>query len=303
VAERLLPSGVVYFLSDYWPASVDMHTKYWQKPARRWYMRLPRRLLSKFALAMIEREGRPKLKFEHAICVSAAVRQILVDAGIPLQQAHVIHGGTRLDGFRSIRQRSFNGSQLNLLYAGQLVEHKGVHTAVEAVAKLVKERNVRNLHLNVVGAGHPAYEASLARRVKDAHLEDYVSFKGRVAKEEMPEILEQADVLVFPSIYEEPFARMTQEAMLAGLVVVGTTTGGTKEILEDGENGLTFEAEDADDLARQLERLLDDPAFCTRLATSARRTVIEQFTLDRMVDRIEGYLELVAGDLQEAHRG
>ncbi|MFW5943604.1 MAG: glycosyltransferase family 4 protein, partial [Chloroflexota bacterium] len=293
VAEQLMPGRVVYFISDYWPASADMHTTYWQKPGRHVVTRPIRALLSKIALDMIAQEGRPALQFRRAICVSEAVRQILIDAGLPFHDAQVIHGGTRLNGFRSIRPRSFDDGQLKLLYAGQLAQHKGVHTAIEAVAKLVHGQGVRDVHLNVVGAGHPVYERSLARLVKRKQLDSFVTLKGRVDKEQMPDVLAQADVLLFPSIYEEPFARMTQEAMLAGLVVVGTTTGGTKEILDEGYNGLTFPAGDAEQLARQVSRLVYNPEFCRRLSTNARRTVLDNYTLDTMVARIEAYLQQI----------
>jgi glycosyltransferase involved in cell wall biosynthesis len=106
----------------------------------------------------------------------------------------------------------------------------------------------------------------------------------------MPALLQQFDILIFPSIYEEPLARMTQEAMVSGLVVIGTTTGGTKEILMDGETGFTFAPEDADGLAKQVTRLILDPDLCYRVAEAGRQTVLENFTLDKMVQEIEVYL-------------
>jgi glycogen(starch) synthase len=78
--------------------------------------------------------------------------------------------------------------------------------------------------------------------------------------------------------------------MAAGLVVVGTTTGGTKELLRDGETGLTFAPEDADGLAEQVTRLIIDPDLCCRLAQAGRQTVLENFTLGRMAQQIEDYL-------------
>ena len=106
--------------------------------------------------------------------------------------------------------------------------------------------------MTLVGSGHPDYEAFLRDLVERERLQDFVTFHEPVSKDEMPAVLQQFDVLIFPSIYEEPLARMTQEAMASGLVVVGTTTGGTKEILRDGETGLTFAPEDADGLAEQV---------------------------------------------------
>jgi glycosyltransferase involved in cell wall biosynthesis len=158
------------------------------------------------------------------------------------------------------------------------------------MARLVNKRRIDQINLTLVGSGHPDYEAFLRDLVERERLHNYVTFHKPVSKDKMPAILQQFDVLIFPSIYEEPLARITQEAMASGLVVVGTTTGGTKEILRDGETGLTFAPEDAEGLAEQVVRLITDPDLCCRLAQAGRQTVLENFTLDRMVQEIEAYL-------------
>lgn len=287
-AERLMPGRTVYFLSDYWPAAQSMHASYWRRPARHWYTRLPRKLLQTIALRMLAVEKLDKPAFRHTICVSAAVRDILIDRGIPLQEARVIHGGTRLNGFSRIPERDFSARPLKALYAGQLVQHKGVHTALQAMARL-RDTN-GNFTLDIVGAGSPRYESSLRDFVNQYDLEDCITFHGQVPKTDIPAVLRDAHVLIFPSVYQEPFARTLQEAMLAGLVVVGTTTGGTPEILRQDHNGLTFPPQDAQRLAAQLRRLSQDPALCARLAHTARCTVLESYTLEHMIDGIENYL-------------
>ena len=290
LAEQLLPGRVVYYLSDYWPAAIDMHTAYWKSPAQRWPMQVLKRVLSKVAMSRLVKEGQPDLKLEQVICVSARVRELLVEAGLPIQQARIIYGGTDIERFLAVRKRDYRYGHLKMLYAGQLVQHKGVHTAIEAMAKLVNQREIDQITLTLVGSGHPDYEAFLHDLVERERLHDFVTFHKPVSKDKMPAILQQFDVLIFPSIYEEPLARITQEAMASGLVVVGTTTGGTKEILKDGETGLTFAPEDADGLAEQVARLIIDPDLCCRLAQAGRQTVLENFTLDKMVKEIEAYL-------------
>ena len=290
LAERLLPGRVVYYLSDYWPVALDMHTTYWQLPARRWPIQLLKRVLSKVAMSMLAKESQPDLKLEKVICVSNRVRDLLVEAGLPIEHACIIHGGTDIERFLEVRKRDYRSRPLKLLYAGQLVQHKGVHTAIEAMAKLVKELRTGQIHLTLVGSGHPDYEAVLRDLVERKSLGDYITFHSPVSKGEMPALLQQFDILIFPSIYEEPLARMTQEAMVSGLVVIGTTTGGTKEILRDGETGFTFAPEDGDGLAEQVTRLLTDPDLCYRVAEAGRQTVLEGFTLDKMVQEIEAYL-------------
>jgi glycosyltransferase involved in cell wall biosynthesis len=209
---------------------------------------------------------------------------------LPIQDSRIIHGGTDVERFLGVRKRDYLSGHLKLLYAGQLVRHKGVHTTIEAMARLVNERGINQITLTLVGAGHPDYEAFLRDLVERERLQDFVTFHEPVSKDKMPAILQQFDILIFPSIYEEPLARMTQEAMASGLVVVGTTTGGTKEILRDGETGFTFAPEDAEGLAEQVTRLLLDPDLRCRLAQAGRQTVLENFTLDKMVNEIEAYL-------------
>jgi len=297
LAEQLLPGRVVYYLSDYWPSAVDMHTTYWQLPARGWLMQLPKQILSKIAMSMLVKESQPTLKLKHVICVSGRVRDLLVDAGLPIRHARIIHGGTDVQRFMNVRERDYLAGDLKLLYAGQLVQHKGVHTAIEAMARLINERGINQINLTLVGSGHPDYEAFLHNLVEREGLQDHVIFHDPISKDEMPALLQQFDGLIFPSIYEEPLARITQEAMAAGLVVVGTTTGGTKEILKDGETGLTFAPEDASGLAEQIARLMADPDLRRCLAQAGRQTIKEEFTIDRMVKEIEAYLQDVINDL------
>jgi glycogen(starch) synthase len=177
--------------------------------------------------------------------------------------------------------------ELCMLYAGSLVWHKGVHTAVAAFDILARQNRLDGLTLTIVGSGHPDYEAQLREMVTEAGLETVVTFRGRVPREQMPALLQEFDVLIFPSTWEEPLARMTQEAMAAGLVVIGTLTGGTGEILIEGETGLTFPPEDADVLAAQMARLHDDPTLLRELAQQARQRVQTQFDIRRMIDEIE----------------
>ncbi|MCA9957687.1 MAG: glycosyltransferase family 4 protein, partial [Anaerolineales bacterium] len=151
------------------------------------------------------------------------------------------------------------------------------------------------LKLTILGSGAPAYEAYLRQQAQELGVIDLIEFRGFVPREQMPAILAAHDVLVFPSIWAEPLARMVQEAMACGLVVIGTDTGGTPEILYDGENGLVFPADDAQTLAAKMNLLLQDRSLPLTLAQAARRTVEARFTLERMVDELEAYFAQVIG--------
>jgi glycosyltransferase involved in cell wall biosynthesis len=256
-------------------------------------------------LALLARENhRPPLSFKHAICVSAATRTGLVGAGLPLAHARVIHTGIDAQPYLDLQPepRSHHDNQdLKLLYAGRLVEEKGVDTAILALEKLRAAHGLRRLRLTVAGSESADYESHLRRMVTQAGLDEQVTFLGHVPAEEMPRLLQQFDVLLIPSIWPEPFSRMLLEGMISGLVVVATSTGGTPEIVTDDENGLLFAPGDAEGLARGLLRLTADPTLRCRLAQAGRQTVIERYTETTMMDEIEGYLQEVAGTPARAY--
>lgn len=286
--ETLCPERLVYYLANSWPTDLDAHTAYWQnQEGRFWKVKAPiGRLLSRTILAG-EAQVRPR--FDRILCVSAFIQRYLVEqVGVPVENTRVIHNGIDLQAFSPPEHRDWEPGRLRLLYAGSLVPHKGVHTAVEAMTRLPQLEQVT---LTIIGSGHSDYEAGLRRTVAEHNLEGRVHFWPRVSRDEIPQMLSQFDALVFPSIWEEPLARMMQEAMASGLVVIGTPTGGTPELLVDGENGLAFEPENAGMLAEKIALLARDLPLRERMARAARAAVEARFSIDRMGDELEAYFE------------
>jgi len=306
LAEARYPDNVIYRFASYWPTLPTQHEFYWRVPGRKWYSRLPKLMLGHVALAMLARENQhPPLTFEHAICVSDATRNTLVDAGIPVANARVIYTGVEARPYFTGEQHQLghDNRTLNLLYAGRLSPDKGIDTAIKAVTKLVVGHGQRNIRLSLAGSGSIEYESYLRRLVNHAELTDYVSFLGWVPPEEMPKLLRNFDVLLVPSTWPEPFARVVLEGMISGLVVVATPTGGTAEILTDGENGLLFAPGNVEDLAQKIACLADDPGLRRGLALAGQRTVLERFTATKMIDEIEDFLqEITAASFQPVRR-
>jgi len=297
LAEARYAEKVVYRFATYWPTLPSQHELYWRAPGRNWYSGILKRVLGHFALAMLDTEVQQyPLNFKHAVCVSAATRNILVEAGIPISNARVIYTGLDINRYLNGErfQRRQDERSLNLLYAGRLASDKGISTAIEAMAKLVFGQGRRDIKLSLAGSGSPEYENHLRLLVNQAGLTDYVSFLGWVSPEEMPKLLQNFDVLLVPSIWAEPFARVVVEGMISGLVVMATPTGGTTEILSDGENGVLFAAGDAEDLSQKIVCVAADPELRRRLIRAGRQAVLERFTKTKMMDEIESYLQEVA---------
>jgi glycosyltransferase involved in cell wall biosynthesis len=126
--------------------------------------------------------------------------------------------------------------------------------------------------------------------VTDFDLTNHVEFVGKVSREAIPEWLGKFDIYLFTSIWPEPMARSVMEAMAAGLLVIGTEVGGQTEMLNNGENALTFQAEDATDLANQIAYAIANLPLRLQMAQAGQQMVLEKFTLDRMINEIETYL-------------
>lgn len=298
-AEQLCPGRVVYYIASPWPAEPNAHTIYWADLTGSPWRRRPKQLLGKLAHRWWL-PAAPQLAFEHVLCVSAYMQNFIVEkAGVPRNQTKVVYNGVDPDDFSHHSRPGVNGHGLRLLYAGQLRPDKGVHTAVEAVGQVVQANPSLPLRLTIAGSGAPAYVEQLQARIQSLNLSPFVNLAGQLPRQQMPAVLAEHDVLLFPSIWPEPLARVVQEAMASGLVVIGTTTGGTPELLREGETGLTFPAEDANALARQIGRLAADPTLYNQLALAARKAVESTFTEQRMVDEIEGYFQTLLGSRNE----
>lgn len=297
-AEERYPHKVVYRFATYWPTLPSQHEFYWRAPGRNRYSRLPKQVLSHLALAILTKETqRTQLAFRHAICVSAATRNVLVEAGVPVSHAQIIHTG--LDVKRYLNGGEEDSPQhedqnLNLLYAGRINPQKGIDTVIEAMIKLVHGQGRRDIKLSLAGSGSVEYENHLRHLTNQAGLTGFVSFLGWIPPEEMPGLLCKFDVLLLPSIWPEPFSRAVLEGMISGLVVVAARTGGTPEIIVDGENGLLFMPNDPEDLTKKIAYLLDDPKSRNQMGYAGRQTILERFTMTKMMDAIENYLQEVA---------
>lgn len=293
IAERWIHPSTAYYLAGYWPVAENIHEAYWRTPARHGYLRFTKSLVSGIARRKLKGLESLDPVFHHVMCVSQGLKDALIDKGLPIEGAQVVYNG--IDpiqfSYREVDQSNPESQYLfNLIYAGQIIPQKGVHTLVEALDFLLHDGPGKNIHLTLLGNGHPDYESYLRNLIVDRRLQSNIDFLPPIPREEMPGVLRKFDAMILPSIYEEPLARSIQEAMACGLVVLSTLTGGSREIIVDGENGLTFTPGDARSLASQLEKLMSKPDLQKRLAQAGRKTIVERFDIRRSVDEIETYL-------------
>jgi len=121
------------------------------------------------------------------------------------------------------------------------------------------------------------------RRVKDLALDDGVIMTG--FRRDVPEVMAALDVLVLPSIRSEAMSQVVPQALAIGTPVIGTTVGGTPELVRDGHNGRLVPPADAPALARAIVELLDDPARARAMAQRGQAEVLAQHSLEAAMAR------------------
>jgi glycosyltransferase involved in cell wall biosynthesis len=174
-----------------------------------------------------------------------------------------------------------------VLVVANLIWQKGVDVALRAVAELPE-----NVVLWITGDGPE--ETSLRALSEELRLTSRVRFLG--LQPHVEPMMQAADCLVCPSLWNEGVGLAILEALACGLPVVASKVGGIPEYIESGRNGLLFAPGDHHALALHLRHLLDSPDVRQRLGEQARRTAVEQFgTARRIGDDLRLYRTLAAG--------
>ncbi|HEX2234339.1 MAG TPA: glycosyltransferase [Thermoleophilaceae bacterium] len=211
--------------------------------------------------------------------VSETTRRRAEEAGVRPLRSGIAHSGIDPLFLDPAPEREWRWS---LLYVGRIDERKGVHTAVEALAHLPDAAT-----LSVVGSWDDREEQRVMETARRVGALKRVRLMGQRTPAEVHAAYGQADVVVFPVIWEEPWGLVPLEAMGRGRPVVATGRGGSGEYLRDGQNALLFEAGDEAALARAVVRLAGDPELRRRLREAGLHTAPRhtQSEFDRAVLR------------------
>jgi glycosyltransferase involved in cell wall biosynthesis len=166
---------------------------------------------------------------------------------------------------------------LKLIYIGRLLRAKGIFEAVEAV-RLLQARNI-HVRLNVVGAGPDAEE--IRRSILDAGVQECVQMLGPRHGADKERVLEESDVLVFPT-YQEGVPYALLESMAAGTVPVTCPVGGIPDVLSKGRCGITVPPRDPVAVAEAVCALHRDREMARALSEAAHRIIVEHYQVSRM---------------------
>ena len=147
-----------------------------------------------------------------------------------------------------------------LIFVGRLVSDKGAGLLLDALKLLETQPR-----LTIVGDGPE--RAALEKQAAELQLRSQVEFTGSRKDDALADLLRKHQILVVPSLWQEPFGIVALEAIACGCVVIGSAGGGLAEAI--GRCGMTFPNGNARALAEAIEHLLNSPAERDRLRQNA----------------------------------
>ncbi|MHB1658401.1 glycosyltransferase family 4 protein [Acidithiobacillus sp. 'AMD consortium'] len=194
-----------------------------------------------------------------------ALRQVIHNVRSP--------GALGLDEPSPVRE---SPTGLRIGFIGQLVPAKGVDILIGAFKAAV----LPDAELWIAGSGKPDYEASLRKNAASTP----VRFLGRVPPRDF---YPQVDIVVVPSLWQEPLGLVVAEALAFGKPVIASKRGGIPEMIKDGETGLLFDPNRPEDLQESLHHLGSDRAMRVRMGKMAKISSTNFLDVTRWVD---GYI-------------
>jgi glycosyltransferase involved in cell wall biosynthesis len=191
-----------------------------------------------------------------------------------------------------IQNRAHVNGPLGLIFLGNLIPRKGLHTLIEALSQLPLGTH----KLEVIGDTQvdPAYSRRIHRQIKGHGLESMVHFRGALDDNALAGSLRGSHVLVVPSSYEG-FGIVYLEGMGFGLPVIGTTKGAAPEIIHPGESGYLIEPGDSSTLSTILADLHEDRQHLATISLAARQRYSQFPGWEQSMEKVCNFLFDVAG--------
>ncbi|MFW6116567.1 MAG: glycosyltransferase family 4 protein [bacterium] len=165
-------------------------------------------------------------------------------------------------------------------FVGRLIYAKGVQDLIRAFARI--KPSYPKLTLVIVGDG--PYRGNLEALAGSVNHHDDVLLVGEKDHDEVFALLEASDIFVNPS-YSEGLPTSVMEAAIAGVPIIATDIGGTREIIKDDTTGILVEPSDVQQLANRLEQLASDYGLRQALGASAREHVKKEFRWEGIAEQ------------------
>lgn len=195
----------------------------------------------------------------------------------------VIYNGIDFNSDDIIKHQILSDSKVKIAIIGRISEKKGQFELVQAMEKLYDENNLE-YELSVYGS---IQESEYFQEVKDFiskhNAEDRIVYKGMTS--DAIGVMQRMDILGICSS-QEAFGRVTVEGQIAGCLVIGANSGGTKELIDDGVTGYKYVNHDINNLAKVIWNAVQDKEKSNKIAVTGQINAIEKFSAKKNAEGV-----------------
>lgn len=217
---------------------------------------------------------------DQIIAISESVRNSLINcvrkSGYKIT---VIYNGVDLNRFENIQPYSFSNS-VKFIYVGRLIKEKGVQITIQALSKLSDD-----LPWTFCVVGDGPYRSELEKISNKHGLEEKVQFLG--TRNDIPQLLQSANVFIHLPIWEEGFGIAVVEAMAAGLICICNKSGAMPEIITDGKDGFLVDMTSIGQLKDTLKLIYDLSDDKKKIIQMNAKKRSERFSFDIFTKQLD----------------
>ncbi len=192
-----------------------------------------------------------------------------------------------------IRERSRQTNPLHMVFLGNVIRRKGLHTVLTALASMPHDQ----WELSVIGRldVDEDYVQEMRTQIRRSGIFENVTMYGALPDREIARLLRSGHVLAVPSSYEG-YGIAYLEGMAFGLPAIATTSGAAHEIISHQENGWLIEPGDAGALRSILSTVRQEPEQLAVLGIAARHRFLRQPGWEDSMCRVRSFLQEMTGD-------
>ena len=176
-------------------------------------------------------------------------------------------------------------NKFTILLPGRLTYWKGQEKLIEALNILIEDYNIDNFQAIILGSdqGRKVYKKKLINLVQRYRLGQKIKFIDHC--KEMPLAYSLADLVVSTSTEPEAFGRVAVEAQAMGKPIVASDLGGSKETILKGKSGFLYKHDDARQLAKTLNTVIElDQDSLNSMGNEGRKNITKKFDVEAMCD-------------------
>ncbi len=208
---------------------------------------------------------------EEIIKVAPSCRCVTIYNGVDICSPYVKHYADK-------------GERLRFCCAGHISQGKNQMALIEAAQVLIQRKQL-GFEINIIGGGDDQYMEQMQNKIEEYGLQEYVYIQPY--RNNLQDALRSMDVGIIPSI-REAFGRITIEYMMHYMPVIGSNTGGTKELINEGENGALFSLDKIDMLADKMQQYIENRRLCVEHGKKARELAEREYDVRINTKKIYG---------------